>query len=208
MNKQLTNTLQSKIESFRDALSGARQNLITAGKLLVEMLDENEDAFEILVAQKVATLPMLESLERVGRGQLDPALLTDVSPAAQRAIAKALPPQAQKQLLTGFVPVAVQDNGGFKVEQMRMADLSQHQAARVIGDGVIRTVEAQCEIIKEQLATRAAHSLRYELRDGRIIFHEDTVFTWRELIELADKIKPRASDIEADIKRSQVARKV
>ena len=203
----ITKTFQSKITAFRDALSGARSNLLDAGKILVEMLDENENTFELLVSQKIATLPMLESLERVGRGQLDPALLTDVSPMAQRAVSQALPIKEQKQILTGYVAIAVKDNGGFRVEQKRASETTAHEAARAVGEGRIRTPDEQIEIIKQQQANRQARSYRYEIRGDRVIFHEECSFTWKELVELADKIKPKAEDIEFSMKKSQIAKK-
>lgn len=172
--------------------------------MLVEMLAENEDTFEILIAQKVCTLPMLESLERVGRHQLDPALLTNTSPAAQRAITQCLPPKEQKQVLTGYVPLVVRDNGGFKVEQVRGDEMNAHQASQAIRRGRILPESEQIEVIKEQLASKAARSLRYELRGDRIVFHEESSFTWAELVELAEKIKPKATDIESSIKRNQI----
>lgn len=204
MKALITKSFQSKIEAFTEALTGARSNLLRAGQLLVEMLEENEDTFELLVTQKVASLPMLESLERVGRGQLDPLLLTDTSPAAQRAISQAIPPKDQKRLLTGLIPVAIQDNGGIRIEQRRMDELNTWQAAQAIGDGKIRTAEEQIDVVRERIEARAARSLRYEIRGDRVIFHEESSYTWKELEEIAAKIKPQARDIEAEIKRKQI----
>src|SRR5512146_752330 len=111
--KALTKTYQAKVEQFRNALSSAKQDLIAAGKLLVEMVEENEETFEILVGQCRVTLPFLEALERIGRGKLDPLFLTDPSPAAQRAVTVALPIKEQTRLKTG-VAVAIRSNGGIK----------------------------------------------------------------------------------------------
>ncbi len=207
MRNVITRTFQSKIDAFAESLSGARSNLLRAGQLLVEMLDENENTFELLISQKLANLPMLETLERVGRGQLDPALLTDVSYAAQRAISQALPAKDQKRILTGYIPVAVKDNGGgFRIEQKRAGDLTAREAVVAIGDGTIRQPDAQIELQKQKDMDRQARSYRYEIRNDRIIFHQEASFTWAELTELAEKIKPKAVDIQASIQQRRIAK--
>lgn len=194
-----------KAAAFKDALSGARANLKQAGELLVEMLDENEDTMEILLREnRGLSIAFLESLERVGRGLLDPLLLTDTAPAAQRAISQALPPQAQKELLTKNVPVVVGSNGETHVEHKPMRELNTREAARVIGDGKIRTPEEQLRVLQEQAAARVAKSVRYEIRGDRVLFHEGAMFTWVQLEEIIEKIRPKPVDIEAEIKRRQV----
>lgn len=201
----LSRTFNTNLEALQAALTQARDGLKTAGDLIIKMLEENEDAFEIILARcKGLTVRMLESLERIGRGTLEPLLLADPSPAAQRAIAQDLPMPEQKKLVNGFIPVAIRDGGGVKIEQRKLSELNLVEACRVIGDGKIRSADEQIQILKQEAENRAARQLRYEIREGEIIFHAETRYSWRELQELADKIKPQAKDIEAEVKRRQI----
>lgn len=203
--KAIAKSYQSKLEAFNLALNGAKQNLLDAGRILCEMLDEDSDTFEhILESNRGVTLRFLESLERIGRGQLEPLLLTDPSPAAQRAVAQALPMEDQKQLTSGFVPVAVKDNGGVKVVQKQMSEITAQEAARVIGSGTIRTADEQIEMLKQADAAQAASKMRYAIKGDKIHFYTGADFTYSELLTLLTKIEPKAEDIEAAIAANQI----
>lgn len=200
----LTKPFQSKIESFGAALADIKNGIERAGKLVVEMLEENESTFEILCGQYRVSLPFLEALERVGRGQLDPRLLQDGSDTAWRAISQALPIEQQRKLIDAAIPVAVRDNGGVRIENKRLPEITAREASIVIGDGKIRTADEQIELLKQKAATQAAKSLRYEIRGDRVRFHDGAEFDWSGLMEIANKIQPKAEDIEAQMKRNQI----
>jgi hypothetical protein len=205
-----TNTLSksyvSKIESLKEALSSVKQDIITAGKILVELLEENDNTFEILVSQRVAALQTLEALERVGRGKLDPLLLTDPSPIAQRAISQCIPMAQQRQLQTGTVEVVVESNGGIAIENKRKEEITFTESQRVIGDGKIRSTAEQTQIVMQQKSNRAKRELRYEISSDKIHFFHDSEFTYSELVQLCDKIKPKASDIAASLAKNQIVK--
>ena len=202
---KLTKTFESKIDQFQAALNATADGLVTAGKLLVEMIEENENTFEIILTRiKTASLPFLEALERVGRGQLRPELLLNPAPAAQRTVQFALPIKVQDKIATGYLETVVKDGDGFLIKHKKMDELTAHESARVIGTDGIRTVEQQKAIIKEQIENRAAREMRFEIRNDRVVFHTEHAWTWSELEEIADKIKPKAVDIEKEIKKNQV----
>lgn len=208
MSKEISKTLESEIEAFRDDLEGGLTRLKRAGERLVRMLDENEDIFEVLIRRRIATLPWLEALERVGRGHLEPRLLGDPSPAAQRAVSQMLSINEQKRLLNGPVPVVVVDpGGGLRIEQKLIGEINTREAIRVVGGGKLRSIEDQRTLVKEQEEQRVAQSFAYTIDGDGVRFHTDRRFTWKQIVEIAEKIKPKAIDIEAEVKRRQVAEK-
>lgn len=207
--KALTKSYTSKIEQLRTALGGIKQDLITAGKLLVEMIEENEDTFEILVGQGVASLRTLEALERIGRGKLDPLLLTDPSPIAHRAISQALPMAQQRQIQSQTIAVAY-DNGdsGYAIKHKRKDEITLAESYRIIGDGRIRTADEQIEILKASKARVLSRNAAYVIDQERgcVRLLEDREFTYEQLCELAEKIKPRAEDIAKSMVKRQITK--
>lgn len=205
----ISKTFASKIEALREALSSVKQDIIAAGKLLVEMLDENEDAFEILVAQRIASLQTLEALEKVGRGKLDPLLLTDPSPMAQRAISQNLPVSQQRQIMTQHIALVVKGRAGvYEVEQRTKDEISLAESFRAIRDGRLTTPEQQIAILQEHEAKAAIRDMRVQIDEahGRVRFLQDSEFSYAQLIEIAEKIKPKAEDIQASITKRQVVK--
>lgn len=208
MSDKPTKAFTQKIEAFKEALSAARQDIVRAGKLLVEMIEENENATEILIRDRIAPRQLLEALEEVGRGKLDPLLLTDPSPAAQRALSQAMPMADQRRLTTGFVPVAVKNSsGGFEVQNKRMEEINVTESYRVIGDGKIRSPEEQMQIIQQQEAERALRERRFVVRGDKIEVIRHAVFSWKEWMEIGEMAKPKPIDIQASIQKNQIAKK-
>jgi hypothetical protein len=198
--------IQKQIEAFQNALQSARDGLRDAGRILCEILDAEPNAFEMILASVPGiTLNSLETLERIGRGRLEPRLITDPSPAAERAIRKAIPIDQQKRLLEMPQEVVARDNGGFRVKQKRIDEMTYKDAHILIGDDGIRDVDAQKAILLDENRRKAESSLRYEIRGDKVTFHADVTLTWSELLELAEKVKPDPKDIEESIKRRQVA---
>lgn len=207
MNTQiLTKSFESKIEQFQSALGGVRFSIKQAGEILVSMLEENENTFEVLVGRRLASLPFLEALEKVGRGALDARLLEDTGSIAWRAISQCLPMRDQEQLLSGTIPVAMIDNGGIRIEHKRLEEITNNEATRVIGDGKIRTADEQIVIIKEQSARRAVRELRYEIFGNRIRFRHGAEFTFAELEILIERNAPKAEEIEESLKLNQITK--
>jgi len=201
--KAITKTYQAKIEAFNDALNGARVNLLDAGKILCEMLDENEDTFEILLREiRGVRLSMLEALERVGRGELEPLLLTDISYAAQRAVSNYLPKEDQKKLVSGTVKVVVENDNNYEVVEKRLDEMHVRDAKLAIGPGALRTPEEQIEILEEQ--KKLEKKVRYRILGDKIRFYATTELTWSELTDICMKLKPKAGDIESAIKKGQI----
>ena len=202
---KLTKHIETKINEFKSALSGAAEGVLLAGKILCDIVDAEPDAYEIMLTEcKGVTLPFLEALERVGRGKLLPELLLNPAPACQRAIGESLNIKEQNRLLTGTIPTVIRENGGVRTVNKRLEELSAHEAVRVVGDGKIRTPEEQIEVLKTQEAQKAARELRYEIRGSRVIFHSTHAWEWSELIDISEKIKPKAADLEKAIRANQL----
>jgi hypothetical protein len=198
--------IKTQIQAFQDALQSARDGLKRAGDILCEIVDQEPNAYEMILASVPGiTLHSLETLERIGRGKLEPRLITDPSPAAERAIRKAIPMEDQQRLLDRPIDTVTRDNGGFRIEQKRIGEMTQREAHLLIGDDGIRTADEQKQILIAEARRKAESDLRYEIRGDRVTFHGDITLTWSELLEIAEKVKPKAEDIEATIKRRQIA---
>jgi hypothetical protein len=207
-NTVLSVAYTSRMTAFKAALDGAKNDLKTAGEILVELVKENENTFEIIVRECPGiTEPFLQALYRIGRGQLDPLLLQDPSPAAQRAVRLNLPIAEQRKLTTAKIEVARpgKNGGGDTVVKKSLDELTQKEVSRVIGEKGIRTVKEQVAIIKNEQAAKKVTAARYEIFNNRIIFHEGATFDYFQLMDLASKIAPKAQDIEASVKQKQIA---
>lgn len=202
---KLTKSYESKITQFLDALNRARDGIAEAGRILVELVESNENTYEIIMKRcPGVTLEFLETLERVGHGRLDHRLLCNPSWAAMRATRTALPIEAQKQLVDGYVQVAVKNNGGVVVKPKRMDELTRHEASRLIADDHLRTPDEQIKIMRDREVVKAATSMRYMILDGKVTFLERVTLTWAELTELANKIAPKASELQGAMMSNQV----
>ena len=210
MKNQITKSLASKIEAIRLALNGVKEDLITAGKLVVEMLEENEDAFEILLRERIARLSMLEALEQIGRGKLDPMLLADPSYIAQRAVRQGIPMGQQRQIQNEHIAVAaISDDGeGIEIKHKTKDEISLAESIRVIRDGKIATPEEQVAVLKEQQARATLRRMTYRVDPANhtVTFMRDTEWNYSQLAEIVEKIKPDARDIEATIIKRQIAK--
>lgn len=205
MKHELTKPFEKSLELFKKAIQNIGENAIEAGRALVAMMDEREDAFEVILSKcEWVTLPFLEALERVGRGRLDPFFLLDQSPISGRVVSEGLTIKDQKAIKSGYLPVAVKVAGGVKIENLKLEEINFNQAQLVIGEGRIRSANEQIEIIKARESARAARALRYEIIGNHVRFYADSEFTWEELEQVIDQIKPKPIDIESSIKERQI----
>jgi hypothetical protein len=203
--KSLTNTYKAKVKEFGACLSAVKQDFKNAGELLVSMLDEYPDTFEVLIEQYKLTLPFLEGLERVGRGELDPLLLTESCPAARRIISQDLGIEAQRLAISYPIPVAVEVHGKVDVVNKYWTELSVSETVRVFRDRKIQPPEEQAKEIKQRTLLKSTREQRYYIEDGKVRFNDTyTFWSWKELQEICDKIRPRAEDIEAEVKARQL----
>ena len=62
------------------------------------------------------------------------------------------------------------------------------------------------EIVKEQEKTKASRELRYEIMGDAVVFHSERPWKWAELMDIADKIRPKSADISEAIKRRQIVK--
>lgn len=207
---KLTKSIETKMERFLQAIIGSEEQLVVAGKILVEMIDENPETdicAELLSRNRNLTSAILESLENVGRGRLKAKFLLDPSPAAQRAIAQALPIEEQAKLTDGYIPVAREREGKIIVQQCAMSELSPPEARRAIADGKVRTAAEQVQQIKLEYAGRYNRNQRYETDKNMVRFFSHQWWTWAELQDICTKIAPKASEIGASIKANQLRSK-
>lgn len=208
---KLTITLRNKLEQFNAALTSARDGLKRAGEILVEMLEEDPDVFDLILQQNPSLdLGLLISLERVGRGQDDYRLLIARGEAARRALSYGLPIAQQKALIELPIPVAVKNGDGeIKTVQKRMDELTRDETIRVIAPEGLRSPEEQAELIEQAEDAREEQKLKWAVHGTSITFHGNVTLGWRDLEKLLEQIRPKinassVSEIKAEIERRQV----
>lgn len=182
---QTAPTVQQFIASFLDRLKGIEESC----KDLAKMVDANPNVFdEIVAADQRFNYNMLESMRKVGKGELYCELLFDPSMAARKLLP--LPAPQQKKLYNEPVKVVRVVAGKNVVEEKLLNKMSRAELNQVIDDDKkrARTVEEQIAYVKPPPPTRRAE--RYEIKDGRIKVMAETEFTleqWRAILERAEK---------------------
>lgn len=195
-------------QEFTKHLAVSSDGLLQAGKTLVKMLEVEPNTFEILVKEDGISLAFLESLERIGMGKLHPRILTDNSHAARRALAECLNIDDQQKLLTTGVDVVVRArDGSVHIERKTLREINSAEAPIVIADKKIQPPEAQIVAIRQREEKRALKDVRYELDGDGVIFHAGTRLSWSELMELANKVKPRPEQLQSDLQKNQIAKR-
>lgn len=195
-----------KLERFFQLIKAGQDAWKDAGKLLIELVKEDEDVYEKIIARAdgMITVENLETLERFGRG-LDPAILLSDSPGCRRLLRSHLEPSKMTDLASKPIAVVVLSNGGTRVEYKAISELTQAQAEVSIGNNGARSVDAQTEIIRENEAKRVVtETMRYRIDDGKVTFFAHSTFTLSELVEIESKLKPTANELQTAMKRNQI----
>jgi len=198
--------IEKQIAALKEALVGARTQLVQAGKIVAALVDSEPEAYEMIL-KKIPSLTLsgLETLERIGRGKLDERLVTDASPAAERAMRMALPIEEQRTLIDRPVAVVEMVNGHVNVQQKRLPELTGRDAKLLIGETGLRSVAEQTALLEAQATRDEKLRQRYHVESGVVVFHANVRMTWAEMMEVAKQIEPKAADIESSIKRRQIA---
>lgn len=187
-------TAQQFIESFNLKM----KDLMTLCKDLEATVSVNPNIFdEIIRIDSRFNYNMLESMRKVGAGELYCELLFDPSLAARRLLT--LPPQQQRHLYNEPVRVVKLVGDKKVVEEKYVRNMSQHELTMVIDKdkGRARTVEEQLAFVKPAPNPKSAQ--RYEFRDGKLIVPGHTEFTMSQLEDILNRMKQMA--IEALAKK-------
>jgi hypothetical protein len=196
---------QLKLDRFLMLIRSGLDNLAEAGRLLVQMVEDNPDTFEMILKQ-CPTLkePNLWSLYYVGQGRPVSYLLSE-SPGVRRL--RSLPPEVQVKI-PSRIPVVEQTPGGsFKVVSKAIEELTLNEATRVLTFKGVETPATQQEALLAEQSRPIGKRLRYREDDKGVTFYERVHMTWAELEGLVARGKSRmlsAASIKAAIQKGQV----
>ena len=174
--------------------------------MLVDMVAADGQIYDKIIQQLPAmNYNKLESMRKVGLGEIEFELLFDPSLAARKLLA--LPPTMQRKLY--HEPVQIVKVVGDKkvVEEKRIQKMSRAELAQIIDEdtNTVRSVEEQLNYVKPPTATRTAQ--RYEIVGDRVRVLAKTEFTLQQLIEIVERMTGKSmAELESELKKKQVAR--
>lgn len=169
-------TVQQFIESFTAKLKGIEDSC----KELAALVDANPNVFdEIVAADARFNYNMLESMRKVGKGELYCELLFDPSLAARKLLP--LPAAQQKKLYNEPIKIVKVVGDKKVVEEKALNKMSRAELNQVIDEDKhrARTVEEQIAYVKPPSTSRRAE--RYEIIGDRLKVLAETEFTAEQL---------------------------
>lgn len=178
-----------QLSLFCSTFSLAADSIVASAKLLVLLVDQDENAFEHILAKAPhIKLSTLEWLYRCGKIGLNPLLLTHSPQVARHALR--LSEDAAKTALTHGLPVIVEDRGDLKIEFRRLEEISAKDAALAIDNkGMIRS-NSELRTAYAGALTKQSTGItnRYDIDDqGNITFHANSTFTPAQLHDISSK---------------------
>lgn len=140
---------EHKIDKFISKVELGIDWFQEAGRILVEMLDENPSVKDDILSYRKTwmTLEVLDTFEMIGRNQLSVHAMFMPRHVLNHLIA--LPIDEQVSISTGMIPtVTGMVNGSARIKIKPAADLTRREAARAIGPSGVRTPEEQVSMLK------------------------------------------------------------
>lgn len=193
-------SVQQFIESFLDKLKGIEASCVD----LAKMVDADPDVFDkIVAADSRFNYNMLESMRKVGKGELYCELLFDPSLAARKLLP--LPPAQQKKLYNEPIQVVKLVAGKQVVESKALNKLSRHELTLVIDEdkGRARTIEEQIAFVQPPAPSKRAE--RYQIVGDRLKVLAETEFTAEQLRTILERMdKAAVSTLQQSMKKNQV----
>jgi hypothetical protein len=186
--------MDEKIEKLGGLMQNIGTSLMAAGKLLVEILEEEPKGKRLIQAKYPGiSAPMLNQLEALGRGQLHPALALSGSPGYIRL--RGLPMSDQERYLEESVELLVEAGEDYDVLLVKVSDLTPKQAAQVFAPDHVRAQGAQRAYLEDQKQKATLAHRCEELpepykvhRDGSIEFRAGTRIKRKELLWLVQRV--------------------
>lgn len=170
--------LDEKIRRFGELILEGVKAWTEAGKLLVEILDEDPEAYERMTGGELGlTRAHLAKFEAIGRGALEPRLLLNGSAGYQR-LAKA-PVSAQREALDHGIRVYEETDEGETTHRLvKPNELSPLELAQVFAPGgALRTPEEQRAWLARREKLKALDEKAketdmpdYTVRNGKVTF--------------------------------------
>ena len=167
MSDQISTT--ERAGKFAGLVNAGVNSWTQAGRLLVEMVDQDPDTFKkITTLHPAISHEMLAIFERIGRNQVYPYLLLDTSPGCRKLLE--LPYESQVEIFKHGVDVVVDLKRGTRepvVERKRIQQISSFEASVVFADGELRSVERQASI-KEMASGIRPKKINREVAEAHV----------------------------------------
>lgn len=160
---------QSDVRRFTDLVDEGVDAWTKAGKLLVQIVEKNQNAYAIILKEcPKLSISLLLTFERIGRNELHPRLVLDSSIGAKNLLS--LPYALQAKYYKEPLPVVVSlDRAGKPVVQNKpYHQLNKDEAKRVFSFGILRSVEEQASLLSSRNGSRG-HAGRSEISKFRSI---------------------------------------
>lgn len=196
MNLIATNT---KIKRFQKLVQDGVEAWTKAGKLLVEIVDGNPDAYdEILDSCQGITRAHLAKFEAIGRGSLEPRLLLNGSIGYHKLQSVPMSEQ-QKALKNGIKLYEPTADGGITHRVVRPEDLSPFEASQVFSPGGgIRSPEEQKAYLAKRESRKVATSQPravdlpdYKIVRDKVVFNAGCTLTASQVAGILSELTKR-----------------
>jgi len=189
-NMKKNEVIESKIEQFGGMIRAIGENLLEAGKLLVEMLKDDPEA-KAKIQRKFPeiSVSMLNQLEAVGRGQMHPRLALAAGPGHVKM--RGLPYSDQERYLEEPVPLLVDNHGAYDTLLVKVHELTPDQARQVFAADHLRSAGEQRAYLedlkqKKEIEHRSVPlEESYKIhRDGSVEFKAGVRLTRKTLMNI------------------------
>lgn len=168
----------NKVNRFHKLVSDGVAAWTKAGKLLVEIVDADPDAYDLIIMEgNGITRAHLAKFEAIGRGSLEPRLLLNGSIGYHKLQSSPLSTQ-QNALDNGIQLYESDTDGGITHRIVRPEDLSPFEASQVFAPGgTVRSPEeqkaylAKRESRKRITNTRTLDAPDYDIKRGKVTFN-------------------------------------
>lgn len=157
---------QADIECFNAYLIEGVEAWFKAGKLLVEMVERNPNAYSIIIRNNPhLSIDLLLAFEKIGRREIFPYVLLDKSPGSKRLLE--LPYELQAKYYREPLQVVTSARDGTPVIEKKLANnLTKDEVRIVFGpNGTIRTPEEQTALLKSDTRTNGVSRRTYSRRE-------------------------------------------
>ena len=203
---KLPTTTATKMESLRALLKQTTDSLVQAGKLIVEMIEEDQANYDRIKQEFGFSDYVMEKFQKVGLGRMNPTLVFDSRPVAH--FVEKLPREVQDKVIEAGVPVVKTKDGGYDTQIVAYDKLSYHDAQTVFDKSRVRTTEEQIKKIEAKVTVLPPDPkpLPTIERVGDIITFREATFKLAELEAMVKRWKQEAiMELESSMRAKQVA---
>ena len=182
-----TKEQNSKIVELAQAIKDGGDAMQRAGNIMVELVDADPHVYDYITKQCPSMTPgMLNTLERIGRGQIIPALAMDNSPGSRKL--KSLPISLQHRFETEPIPLIVMRNDEPDVLLVKREDMTAAQANQAFRNGRLSTEGEQRAWIEDfrmkAQTAKPAEAASWEIR-GKVLVVGNVRFSQKQLLSFA-----------------------